>query len=146
MRLAIVAVAGILAVVVIVGLTTNASAIVARDRDVREQVPGAVTRVVIEGDEGNVHITGRPGATVVRRHERYLIRDPAVSQTVTDGTLRIDTRCGTRILLPRCAVDLDLAVPPGASVVVHRKKGDIRVDGMRGPVRATSDKGHVQVR
>jgi Putative adhesin len=107
--------------------------------------PGPIRSVVVAIDAGRVDVVGSadPDAKVDRvRH--YLHGAPTISETVSDGVLRLAADC-PRFIALQCRVDVRLQIPVGATVQVRTDKGDVSVDGMKNMVDVTTSAGAVRL-
>ncbi|AEW97925.1 MULTISPECIES: DUF4097 family beta strand repeat-containing protein [Streptomycetaceae] len=119
------------------GLTACSGVFDQRHRTVSYGVHETVHALVVKGGTGDVHVTGGSGPVQVTERQNYHDTPPNATHTTTDGTLTLaysgrDT-----------AIDYDVRVPAGTVVTITDDTGDIRVAGISGAVRATTDTGSV---
>lgn len=117
------------------------------ERVVTYAVRGAPSRIVLDVRDADVVVTGGgQGAPVrVQRTDRFAFgHDAEVGRSVTDGTLRLASRCPTTVL-HACSVDFRIVVPDNVPVDVRTGEGDVRMVSYRGSARVTTDSGDVDV-
>jgi len=127
-----------------VALAVLSDAVTTEDRGSTTH-PGPIRAVEVDVDAGRVDVVGSadPEAKVDRvRH--YLHGAPTISETVSEGVLRLRTDC-PRFVALQCRVDVRVQVPVGAAVQVRTGNGDVSVDGMKNMVDVTTSSGAVRL-
>lgn len=116
--------------------------LVSRTDSSSSNVDGAVKRVEIVVDSGDVGITAGSGegATIAKKLTKSL-RSPDEKISQRGGTLHIDTTCGDGI--GDCASDYDLTVAPGTEVKVTTRLGDVKLKGLRSGASVRSKIGDI---
>jgi hypothetical protein len=146
--------AGALAIASAVGRHTNHRSHVLR---------GAVERVAVEGDSGDVTLrSGAAGRVTVDEKRHYWMRRPKLELALRDGVLTVRVDCGS--FGPGCSDDLAITAPADvarASVAVdsgdvslsaftageidvRADSGDIDAADLAGTVHLESDSGHIK--
>jgi hypothetical protein len=127
--------------------------------------PGPVDAIVVRSDSGDVALVAARGRGVrVRETRRYVLQEPTLERELARGVLTLEVRCKARFVT--CLSDLRVSVPPGATVTVDSRSGDVaarRIDvdaarlqsdagdmrlellGRQRLVRADTDSGDVDV-
>jgi hypothetical protein len=125
------------------GALALASTVFTRTDDRSHVLRGPVSRVVVEGDSGNVALRSGPGGRVTLAEERHFwLRKPKLRLALHDGVLTARVDCGR--FGPGCSDDLQLTVPPDvARTSVAADSGNVHVSGMRGAVDLSADSGDV---
>ncbi len=110
------------------------------------RVVGDLAGVELDAGPAEVVVDGGAAASVeVRREESFAFgHDGREERSVRGGVLRLVGRC-PRTVLDECRMAYRLAVPDNVPVTVRTTSGDIRVDGLRGSARLTTDTGGVRV-
>ena len=155
---ALLLVAGVAA---IVGLAVAADAF-QRTTERRHVIREPVSRVIVEGSNGEVSLrTSSSAQATVREQRRFWLREPKLELSVRDGVLRVAARCDG--WSPGCADELEIVVPAGvraanvsvdsgdvtiatrdaSRIVATSDSGDVDVRGARGTVQASTDSGDV---
>jgi DUF4097 and DUF4098 domain-containing protein YvlB len=90
------------------------------------EIPGAIERVVVELESGDVRIVGsdRQGARVGSRLRWRGSRAPELVSRLDAGTLSLGMECGA---LSECSIDVDVALPRAVAVDVHGTTGDVEL-------------------
>ena len=106
-------------------------------------VPGQVRMLVVHGQAGDVDVTGSRTA-VVRVTDYLTFRHtvPVTTHGVSAGTLTLDTSCPA---LETCTVSYDIDVPQATIVRIHDGAGTIRLDGLSGPITASTNAGDIEL-
>ncbi len=99
-------------------------------------------RLTIDTNHGDIRIVAGSSPEVrVTKRVRYGLREPrTVESTGPDGLLLRST-CDW---LTPCSVDYVIALPPGFAVDARSSSGDIRLDGIGGPLRIDTSAGDVR--
>ncbi|MEW1906895.1 DUF4097 family beta strand repeat-containing protein [Kitasatospora sp. NPDC085895] len=108
-------------------------------RDVGYRVTEQVRTLVIEGETGDVEVTGGATGIEVTEQQTYRGSAPEASHTVADGTLTLSYRCPDG----DCGVGYKVRVPAGTVVKVHDSTGSIRLTGLSGEVEARTGTGGI---
>ncbi|MEV8096684.1 DUF4097 family beta strand repeat-containing protein [Kitasatospora sp. NPDC085879] len=108
-------------------------------RDVGYGMTEQVRTLVIEGETGDVEVTGGGAGIEVTEHQTYRETAPETTHTVADGTLTLSYRCPDG----DCGVGYRVRVPAGTVVKVHNSTGDIRLTGLSGEVEARTGTGGI---
>jgi hypothetical protein len=126
------------------GALALASTVFTRSDDRSHVLRGSVTRVVVEGDSGDVVLRSGPaGRVTVAETRHFWLRKPKLHFTLRDGVVTAKVDCGS--FGPGCSDDLRLTVPPEvARTSVSADSGDVHVSGMRGAVDLSADSGDVE--
>lgn len=107
---------------------------------------GAVSRVVIVDADSTVHVSGAPGVSGMTGRASltwHALRGggtPHVIQQYADGVLTLTKDCGGT----DCGADLDIQVPPTASVQVTNTNAGIDVADVSGGVDLHSENGAIR--
>jgi Putative adhesin len=136
-------VVGCLAALVIWGVTA------ARARVVSFDVRGTLQGVTLDLGDGGVEVvrggTGS-GRVSVQRTEHYAFSHaPRVSRSVTDGVLRLRSRCPVTVT-HSCSAEYRVVVPDNVPVDVRTTTGAIRLSDYHGSARIATVSGDVDVR
>ena len=154
-----------LTLLVLSGSAFLVSELLHRDARSNTVITGAVHRIVVDSDAGDVEIrAGLTSDVVVARHDVWLLDRPTVRERYAGGTLAIATKCGGLRAVLRCRADLMIDAPPEIDVVVHAASGNVDLRGLSGradietksgdisthrlnpvTVRATTDAGNVSL-
>ncbi len=110
------------------------------------RVVGELAGIELDVGAARVVVDGGAAASVeVRREERFAFgHDVRERRSVRGGVLRLHARC-PRTVLGDCAMAYRLAVPDNVPVAVRTTSGAVRVEGLRGSARLTTDTGSVRV-
>jgi putative adhesin len=144
-RLALGTVLGLVCLALLAGGGIGLGSTVFKQNDHRSHVlRGTVSRVVVEGDSGDVALRpGRAGRATVSEERHFWLRKPKLALTLRDGVLTARVDCGD--FGPACSDDLELTVPPDvARTSVTADSGDVRVRGAGGAVDLRADSGDVE--
>jgi hypothetical protein len=112
-------------------------------------VTGQVQQVIARTDVGNVSLhEGGPGEPlVIRRVLTWSFDRPTADVTQHGSRVEIVGRCPTiGLSIGHCAVDLDVTLPPGTSVVITSRIGDVTASGVSGTLEAITGTGDVDLR
>jgi hypothetical protein len=148
--------------VVVAGVSAGAvagSRALERERHDQVVLDGPIDRVIIDVDRGDVEVMAMPDRRVrsvsLDRSLAWRIAEPRVSGTVSEGELRLGSRCPRSVpVASACWVDHRVEVPRGTSVEVRVGRGSVTLDGLdatvvvrthRSPVRATAIGAHEAV-
>jgi hypothetical protein len=104
-------------------------------------VPGAVKRLVLDVDHGNVEIVAAPDVSkveIVRTNREAPGRD--VEHEMKDGVLQIVGKCGQA---PKCKINHRIRVPPTVAVTVTVRDGDVALMDVGGDVDVDVGLGNV---
>jgi hypothetical protein len=144
-----------------VGLAVMADAFQRTDER-QHVVRGSVSRVIVEGSNGDVSLRTSSAARVtVREQRRFWLRAPKLDLSLRDGVLRVAASCDG--WAPGCSDDLEIAAPPSvratdvsvdsgdvsvatrdaSRIVATSDSGDVEVHGSRGAVEASTGSGDV---
>jgi hypothetical protein len=106
--------------------------------------PAAVRGLDVDSDVGEVSAIGsdRPD-TLALWQLRYSLIKPRLERAVSDGTLRLRSRCPATSF--RCAVILGSQVPRQTAVSVRTRAASVTVQDVRAPVAVTTRSGAVTV-
>lgn len=118
-------------------------ALLRSDRTTVVDLDGAVTRLVLEVDSGDVRVVAsRRAGAVVERRERWSFERPAVTEELEEGVLRVHADCASG--LSWCDVSYVLQVPRGTDVLARTGSGSLEAEGT-GDVQADTGSGEVQL-
>ncbi|MEU5877583.1 DUF4097 family beta strand repeat-containing protein [Spirillospora sp. NPDC047279] len=111
------------------------------------QITQKVTSIKVTSDVGKVEVVGTDAA-VVKVAERLTWtsehRKPKPSHGVAGGTLTLGAKCeGNVIGFSSCGVAYRVEVPRGTSLDLHNDDGALKVSGLRGAVRLSTDTGSI---
>ena len=130
-----------LAGVAVVGLSTFAAR---KDRTVSTR-PGPVRSVEVDVEAGRVAVVAAPANEAkVDRTRQYIWGEPEISETLTDGVLRLSSRCRT-FIATGCKVDYRVEVPGAVSVRIRTERGSVQVENMTGMVEVDTEAGGVRL-
>jgi hypothetical protein len=106
--------------------------------------PGAIQRLTIDTDTGQVSVVGSDRADVlVLWQRRYSLIKPRVDRGVRDGALQLRSRCpGVSF---RCAVVLGSQVPGATTTSIRTRSATVDMQDLGGPVDVTTQTGEVTV-
>jgi DUF4097 and DUF4098 domain-containing protein YvlB len=127
--------------VAVVGLSTFAAR---KDRTVAVR-PGPIRSVEVDVESGRVEVVaGQGNEARVDRTRQYIWGEPEITETLTDGTLRLSARCRT-FVAAGCKVDYRVEVPGAAAVRIRTEQGSVEVENMTGMVEVDTDAGGVRL-
>lgn len=106
-------------------------------------VSSPVHTLVINDWVGDVHVTGGAGRVSVTERISYRHQLPATTHVVHAGTL---TLTGTCPVGQACDVEYHVRVPPGATVKISDRVGNIRLAALIGQVTAHTSAGGIALR
>ncbi|MGV9562637.1 DUF4097 family beta strand repeat-containing protein [Streptomyces sp. NPDC003480] len=117
----------------------SACSVLATDqhRQVSYGVSAPVHKLLIEGDTGDVRVTGGAATVSVTETQNYKSAPPHTTHTAADGTLTLTYDCHD------CGVDYDVRVPTGTTVSVTEGTGDVSLTAIGGRVTAKTDTGTI---
>jgi hypothetical protein len=116
-----------------------------RERRSRAVITGAVHRIVVNSDAGDVELrAGLTSDVVVARHDTWLLDRPTVRERYAGGTLTIHTDCGGLKAVLRCRADLMIDAPPEVDVVVRADAGDVDLRGLSGRADIETKSGDIR--
>ncbi|HUA40121.1 MAG TPA: DUF4097 family beta strand repeat-containing protein [Streptosporangiaceae bacterium] len=142
-KLAAAGLLGGLAVSALAGCYASVSVGPLQHRTSSYSVPGQVRTLVVHGQAGDVDVTGTSaGVARVTDHLTFRHTVPVTSRRVSAGTLTLDTSCPA---LETCTVSYNIAVPQATIVRIHDGAGTIRLDGLSGPVTASTNAGDIDL-
>jgi hypothetical protein len=104
--------------------------------------PGAIKRLTIDSDSGEVSVVGSDRADVlVLWQRRYSLIKPRVDRGVRDGALQLRSRCpGVSF---RCAVVVGSQVPGATPTSIRTRSASVDMQDLGGPVEVTTQTGQV---
>jgi hypothetical protein len=104
--------------------------------------PGAIKRLTIDSDSGEVSVVGSDRADVlVLWQRRYSLIKPRVDRGVRDGALQLRSRCpGVSF---RCAVVVGSQVPGATPTSIRTRSATVDMQDLGGPVEVTTQTGQV---
>jgi hypothetical protein len=108
-----------------------------------------VHQVVARTDIGDVSVhEGDPGQPlVIRRILTWSFNRPTAEVAQHGSRVEIVGRCPTiGFSFGHCAVNFDVTLPRGTSVVLTSQTGDVTASGIGGTLEATTDTGNVDLR
>ena len=123
-----------------------------------EQASSSTPRVVLEDFRGDAHFFGSDGASSVKvtGHKTVRSLDQAQADRANEATPLEITGDANHLVIrlhqdrapgPRSiTATLDIAVPKGASLEVHGRRGDLQVNDISGSVMLASDNAGVQLK
>ena len=114
--------------------------------DVRASYAG-VRSLEVDGDSGDVHLTGAPAGSevaVVEHVTEGLSAPRREALRGADGALRLTTSCSI-VVNNNCSVSYTIAVPPDVAVNAGSGEGDVDANGLSGtgPLKLSSGNGDV---
>jgi putative adhesin len=110
------------------------------------RVVGSVAGVELDVGAANVQIDGGAREVDFRRRDRYAFGTaPSEERSVSDGLLRVASRC-PRQVLGACHVSYRVSVPDNVPVIVRTTHGTVSVDGVRATTQVSTGSGAVRVR
>lgn len=103
------------------------------------------TRIVLEATDADVTFTTGPADQVtVDRRLDWAFSKPSISEHWDGDTWRVRADCGG--WLPAyCSVAYSVQVPPGVSIEVNSKSGDVSVSDVTGDLRLSSSSGDIDI-
>lgn len=110
-------------------------------RDKPVEIPGAVKRVIVNVDHGNVEIIASPETSTVE-----IVRTskdsagPGSMHDMKDGVLTVEGRCGRA---PKCRINHRIRVPLDTAVTITVKDGDVALMDVAGDVTVDVGLGNV---
>lgn len=106
--------------------------------------PGRVRSVEIDVEVGRVELVPGGGEeAVITRTRRYLIGAPTAQESLVQGVLRIEARCGA-LIAAGCSVDYRVEAPAGVPVRIRTERGAVSVSDMAGMVEVDAGAGNVR--
>jgi hypothetical protein len=135
-------VVGILAALAIWGVTSTRARVVSFD------VRGTLQGVTLDLGDADVEVVRGTGSgrVSVQRSEHYAFAHAArVSRSVTDGVLRLRSRCPVTVL-HSCRIEYRVVVPDNVPVDVRTTSGAIQLSDYHGSARIATVSGDVDVR
>ena len=109
------------------------------------QIDQSVTALVIAARAASVAIVVGDGPVTVTEEHRYSKSKPTTAHRVEGQTLRLtESGCGDDEL--RCDVEYRIRMPKAMSAEITAQAGAVRVDGLAGDVRVTTEAGAVEGR
>lgn len=133
-----------LGLLVLSGAVFGLSELFHRSSTTRTTIADRVTRIVVHADVGDVDIrAGLTGDVVVQRHDAWVVNKPEVTETYSNGTLTITTKCGGLTSILRCRSDLLIDAPPEVDVVVRGDAGDVDLRGLSGRADVETSSGDI---
>lgn len=109
------------------------------------QIDQSVTALVIAARAASVAIVVGDGPVTVTEEHRYSRSKPTTAHRVEGQTLRLtESGCGDDEL--RCDVEYRIRMPKAISAEITAQAGAVRVDGLAGDVRVTTEAGAVEGR
>ena len=109
------------------------------------QIDQSVTALVIAARAASVAIVVGDGPVTVTEEHRYSRSKPTTAHRVEGQTLRLtESGCGDDEL--RCDVEYRIRMPKAMSAEITAQAGAVRVDGLAGDVRVTTEAGAVEGR
>jgi hypothetical protein len=148
LRLALVALAALLAVLMVAQGTISLLDLALRHTSTETATYRNVTRLVID-DESDVHLTSAPRGTAVEVRARVTegLRSPSRDAERTDGgELLLSSSCPI-FFSGSCGVDYDVSVPEGTAIRVETSAGDVSADNLTStePITLSTSAGDVEV-
>ncbi len=130
-----------LAGVAVVGLSTFAAR---KDRTVSTR-PGPIRGVEVDVEAGRVEVVAAAANEAkVDRTRQYVWGEPEITETLTDGVLRLRARCQT-FVAAGCKVDYRVEVPGAVPVNVRTERGSVHVESMTGMVEVETEAGSIRL-
>jgi Putative adhesin len=134
-----------LTLLVLCGAAFLVSEVLHRDAQSNSVITGAVHRIVVNNDAGDVDIrAGLTSDVMVSRHDSWLLDRPTVSERYANGTLSISTKCGTLKAVLRCRANLVIDAPPEVDVVVRAGSGNVDLRGLSGRADIETKSGDIR--
>lgn len=109
-----------------------------------ERVDGAVRRVEVDADAGDVRLTAGTSSSVVKDLRWSGSPMPEVEQRLDGDVLRVTARCPRRNG-GHCEANLTITVPAASSARTSVAAGDVTADGLTGALDLETAGGDVQV-
>jgi Putative adhesin len=107
------------------------------------QIDESVTALAIDGRAGGIDIIAGAGPVTVTEEYRYSKGKPTTTHRVEGKTLRLtETGCGDDDA--RCEIRYRIRVPAATSVDVNAQAGAVKVDGLAGNIRITTEAGAIE--
>lgn len=103
---------------------------------------GAVNRVVVSDDSGNV-VVQSGGPASVASHQQWNLLAPSLSQSLSGGVLTVRATC-PNVPANGCSVDLTITVPAQVSVAAEAAAGDVTTRNLVGDESLRSSAGDVR--
>ncbi|MEQ3549683.1 DUF4097 family beta strand repeat-containing protein [Pseudonocardia nematodicida] len=130
----------------VVGLLAGCGATGAEQRDdVTEQIDGAVSRVEVDSDAGNLRLVAGTQARVEQDLRWTGDARPEVTHRLDGEVLRVEARCPDRGS-DRCQAGLVITVPEASSSRAELSAGAIEIEGLTGEHEVRTSAGGVQGR
>jgi Putative adhesin len=139
---ALAALAGCAAVVAVSGCHVDAGPQL-QDRARTYAVSPPVRTLVISNRVGDVRVTGGAGRVSVTERIRYRHQAPRTTHAVRAGTLTLTGSCPVS---QACDVEYHVRVPPGTTVRIVDRVGNIRLTALTGQVTARTGAGGIALR
>jgi hypothetical protein len=114
-----------------------------QDRTRTYPVSPPVHTLVVSNRVGDVHVTGGAGPVSVTERIRYRHQPPQTRHAVRAGTLTLTGDCPVS---QACDVEYHVRVPPGTTVTIDDRVGNIRLSALTGQVRARTGAGGIALR
>ncbi len=102
-----------------------------------------VRTLVVNGQVGDVNVTGGTGRVSVTERISYRHKVPHTTHAVRAGTLTLNSNCPVK---QTCSVEYRLRVPPDITVRVNDSVGNIRLATLTGQVIAHTNAGGIDLR
>jgi DUF4097 and DUF4098 domain-containing protein YvlB len=109
------------------------------------QVDQPLTTLVIGARAASVAIVVGEGPVTVTEEHRYSSGKPHTTHEVKDQTLRL-TESGCDDDVARCDVHYNIRMPEAMSVDITAQAGAVKLDGLAGNLRVTTEAGAVEGR
>ena len=135
---ALVAITGCAAVLAVSGCQADTGQL--KHRTATYAVSSPVHTLVINDLVGDVHVTGGTGRVSVTERITYRHQLPATTHAVRAGTL---TLTGTCPVHQPCDIEYHVRVPPGTTVRINERVGNIRLAALTDQVAAHTDAGGI---
>jgi hypothetical protein len=114
-----------------------------QDRTRTYPVSPPVQTLVVSNRVGDVQVTGGAGPVSVTERIRYRHELPHTTHAVRAGTLTLTGDCPVS---QACDVEYHVRVPPGTTVTIDDRVGNIRLSALTGQVRARTGAGGIALR
>jgi putative adhesin len=114
-----------------------------QDRTRTYPVSPPVHTLVVSNRVGDVQVTGGAGRVSVTERIRYRHQVPQTTHAVRAGTLTLTGDCPVS---QACDVEYHVRVPPGTTVKIDDRVGNIRLTALTGQVRARTGAGGIALR